>query len=100
MEKKKERKKERGRIKPGSIKIASDKDLPPIPNQMIHNNETIEKEDIPQSFANYFQDKINKLAQTCNTDQNVFNGEKVLNSNNENFMTETIYNPLLPIMPG
>ena len=85
----------RRKIKPGnsktlweSVKIATDQELFTIPEQMLLNNDTIKKEDIPESFEKFFQDKVNNLAQTCNVDPNVYNGERILNSNNENFMTE------------
>ena len=71
-----------------SVKIASDKEIHQIPDQMNLNNERILKDEIPETFANYFQGKVNNLAQTCNIDQNVYNGETILHASNENFMTE------------
>ena len=29
------------------------------------NNKTIQKDEIPETFANYFNDKINNLTETC-----------------------------------
>ena len=34
-------------------------------------NETIKKEEIPDTFAKYFNEKVEHLARTCNTDENV-----------------------------
>ena len=79
------------KIKPGnsktlwdSVKIVSDKEVNNIPEQMVLNNETIEKDEIPETFANYFQEKINNLAQTCNIDQNVSNITKFQMTNKRN----------------
>ena len=74
-----------------SVKTSSDKDDSPIPDEMTFNNVTILKEEIPETFANYFQEKINNLAQTCNVDHDAYNGVKLLNSNNENFIKSLIH---------
>ena len=56
------------KIKPGNSKtlwdaskIASDKEIVQIPDSMKLNNKTIQKDEIPETFANYFNDKINNL---------------------------------------
>ena len=60
------------KIKPGNsktlwdaFKIASDKEIVQIPDSMKLNNKTIQKDEIPETFANYFNDKINNLTETC-----------------------------------
>ena len=61
------------RIKPGNsktlweaFKIASDNEILQIPNTMKLNNTTIQKDNIPETFANYFNDQIKNLANTRN----------------------------------
>ena len=85
----------RRKIKPGnsktlweSVKIASDKELITIPEQMHLNQIPVMKEDRSEAFANFFKEKVESLARSCTIEQNVYNGEKILNSTNENFMTE------------
>ena len=85
----------RRKVKPGNsktlwdaFKIASDKEVIQIPNTMKLNNVTIHKDEIPETFANYFHEKIETLTSTCTIDPMIHNGSKILESTNENFMTE------------
>ena len=48
-----------------AFKIASDKEIIQIPNSMKLNNITIQKDEIPETFANDFNNKINNLTETC-----------------------------------
>ena len=48
-----------------AIKIVSDKEIIQIPDSMKLNNITIQQDEIPETFANYFNDKINNLTETC-----------------------------------
>ena len=48
----------------------------------------LKKKQIPETFANYFKEKVENLASTCKINQNVYNGEKILEAENEDFMTD------------
>ena len=56
------------KIKPGnsktlwdSVKIASDKEVTIIPDQLLLNNLPIMKEERPEAFANFFKEKVENL---------------------------------------
>ena len=55
---------------------------------MLLNNETIEKENLPQAFANHFQYKIKTIIRDVKIDTEVYNGINKVLSASENFMTE------------
>ena len=55
---------------------------------MTLDNKIIPREELPENFANFFQGKVENLANTCNIDQNIYNGGKIIEATNENFMTE------------
>ena len=45
-------------------------------------------EDIPEAFAKYFKAKVEEITISTTVDENVFNGTKQINAENEFFMTE------------
>ena len=45
-------------------------------------------DEIPEAFAEYFKNKVEQITTECQTDDNVYNGGKLLNVGNENFMSE------------
>ena len=69
----------RRKLKPGNSKttwdavnIARDNETSQIPKKMHLQDEIINKEDQPESFANFFKTKIINLAYTCSTLDNVY----------------------------
>ena len=48
----------------------------------------MDKENLPETFANFFKSKVETLARTCTTDDTVYNGARILEADEEFFMTE------------
>ena len=46
-------------------------------------------EEIPEAFADYFKSKVENITAECQIDEDVYNGQRLMNVNNENFMTES-----------
>ena len=86
----------RRKIKPGnsqtlwdSVKIATDKETPRIPDKMHLNDDQISKDNIPEVFANFFKTKVENMANQCSTSDTVYNGKKIMDAEEEFFMTDT-----------
>ena len=48
---------------------------------------TIPVDDLSESFADFFDNKVKRVVETCEVDDNIYNGKKKLECGNENFMT-------------
>ena len=71
-----------------SVRIARDEDTNPIPNEMSLGNDKYKNEEIADAFSDYFKNKVDQITAECQTDDTVYNGIRLLNVTNENFMTE------------
>ena len=71
-----------------AVKIAKDKNIEKMPNQMFMEGRPIKNEELPDTFANQFEDKINKIVDQTKIDQNVYNGTRKMYEEDYNFMTE------------
>ena len=69
-----------------AVKISKDENINEIPNVMFKNGSKINKFDIPDAFASFFVDKVQKIVNETNINPNVYNGKRKLNNINENFM--------------
>ena len=54
----------------------------------------INKEDIPETFASFFSNKINNIINDSNIEDTVFNGTRLVNGVNEDFMTLLLKGPV------
>ena len=52
------------------------------------DDQTFTKENIPEAFGKYFKNKVENLADTCRIDNTVYNGMRIIHSDNEFFMTK------------
>ena len=50
----------------------------------------ITQQNIPEAFGNYFKNKVDLLANTCKVEENVYNGGKIINAQEEFFLTDSI----------
>ena len=55
---------------------------------MFLEGELITKDNIPEAFGTYFKNKVDHLANTCKVENDVYNGQKIINAQEEFFMTE------------
>ena len=85
----------RRNIKPGNskslwdaVKISKDMNTPKLPSKMFLNNVEIDEDQLPDTFASHFKEKIEKIIEEQVIDVNVYNGNRKIFSNNEHFMDE------------
>ena len=86
----------RRNIKPGNskslwdaVKTAKDLNTPKLPNVMFLNNVEVNPDDLPDTFASHFKEKIQRIFNDQVIDAHVFNGTQKVNTNNVNFMSES-----------
>ena len=58
-----------------------------MPQEMKCGGNTIKEGQLSESFANYFDQKVKKIVETCRIDENVYNGRKKIETINDNFMS-------------
>jgi hypothetical protein len=71
-----------------SVRIAKDTNIQTIPRNMSLNNEPIPVNDLPDAFASHFKNKITNIVNESRINPNVFNGNRKVNVENKNFVTE------------
>ena len=67
--------------------MAKDINYNEIRTSMKLGGNNVEKAEISDSFANYFNEKVKSIVESCNVENDVYNGKKKVNCNDENFMT-------------
>jgi hypothetical protein len=70
-----------------TVKIARDIEPTPLPLILTRNGISYDRLAAPTAFSEYFKSKISALEQSTTIDEEVWNGEKIINSENHNFMT-------------
>ena len=60
-----------------------------IPNNMYLNDKRVPDGGVSDCFANFFEDKVDKIVNTAIIDPNVYNGKTKLAASESNFMSET-----------
>ena len=69
-----------------AVKAARDVNEPSIPSTMFCGGIEVEENSLPDRFACYFDEKINKLTEEVNIENNVYNGKRRFTINEANFM--------------
>jgi len=70
-----------------AVKIARDIEPTPLPPILTRNGISYDRLAAPTAFSEYFKSKISALEESTTIDEEVWNGEKIINSENHNFMT-------------
>ena len=70
-----------------AVKVAKNTNVSKLPPIMSLNGQTIPENELPDAFAEYFKNKIEKIMTETKVDENVYNGKRKLNCLDENFMT-------------
>ena len=70
-----------------AVKKAKDQNTSHLPNDLTHNNMPIHAHDTADSFATFFKNKVQSIISECSVDNNVYNGIRKVNCENQNFMT-------------
>ena len=60
-----------------------------IPTSMSFNNQQVNPNNLPDTFAQFFQNKVQSIINEQTIDQNVYNGKLKLNAPEQDFMTES-----------
>ena len=72
-----------------AVKMAQNKPQNQIPSNMIYNGQELDTDvSMAQGFANFFKQKVEDIKKSTTVKQNVFNGEKKIDAESENFFTE------------
>ena len=69
-----------------AVKIAKNINIPTIPENMYYENNLISKDQLPNTFADYFEKKVQTIVREQKISDSVYNGKKKINCQNENFM--------------
>ena len=85
----------RRNIRPGNskslwdaVKLAKDINIPKLPNNMTLNDNKIDRNDLPDAFADFFKLKTQTIINNQAINDNVFNGTKKVDCQNSHFMKE------------
>ena len=70
-----------------AVKIARDIEPTPLPPILTRNGISYDRLAAPTAFSEYFKSKISALEESTTIDEEVWNGKKIINSENHNFMT-------------
>ena len=70
-----------------AIKRAKDINPNQLPREMRMDGNIVKSEDLSDCFANFFDNKVKRIVETCKVDNNVYNGKRKVTCNNGNFMT-------------
>ena len=72
-----------------AVKMAQNKPQNQIPSKMLYNGKELETdESLAQGFADFFKQKVENITKSTTVMQDVFNGEKKVDADSENFFTE------------
>ena len=92
----------RRKIKPGNskslwdaVKIAKDVEPTHLPSEMFKDGICYNREKMSTAFADHFINKVSALEADLKISEGVYNGSKMLNSTEFNFMTEVAVNSCL-----
>ena len=55
------------------MNIAKDVNVESLPPKMFLNNISVEQSDLPDTFADFFERKVNKIVESINVDETVYN---------------------------
>ena len=72
-----------------AVKVAKNTNVANIPSTMYLDGIQIQNNELPDAFASFFEDKINKILNETVIDPEVYNGKTKLNAQSQNFMTES-----------
>jgi hypothetical protein len=85
----------RSRVKPGNnkslwdaVRIAKDLEPVPLPEYVEKDGNKYTGRKVASAFSEYFNDKVIGLKSSTKKSEEVYNGLKLVNSNNKNFMNE------------
>ena len=73
-----------------AVKISKDSDTNPLPYIMEIDGNQIEYDELPDAFAHFFKDKIEKISNECIIDRDVYNGRRLCTSADKHFMLSDI----------
>ena len=76
-----------------AVNVAKDQNSNEIPKSMFNEGISINEEELPECFAEYFENKVSKQSENVVLNPNVYNGVRklpaYLNYDTSNFMTST-----------
>ena len=55
------------------MNIAKDVNMESLPPKMFLNNILVEQSNLPDTFADFFKKKVNKIVESVNVDETVYN---------------------------
>jgi hypothetical protein len=70
-----------------AVKIARDIEPTPLPSILTRDGKSYDRMAAPTAFSEYFKSKISVLEESATIDEEMWNGEQIINSENVNFMT-------------
>ena len=70
-----------------AVKIARDIEPTPLPSILTRDGKSYDRMAAPTAFSEYFKSKISVLEESATIDEEMWNGERIINSENINFMT-------------
>ena len=78
-----------------AVKKAKNLNIDSLPEKLTLNSINVTTENLPDTFAEFFSNKVKKIVEDCTINQNVYNGKRKITAQNENFMTpENVLNAI------
>ena len=69
-----------------AVKISKDSDTNPLPHIMEIDGNQIEHDKLPDAFAHFFKNKVDKISDECKIEDDVYNGKNLCNAADKHFM--------------
>ena len=70
-----------------AVKKAKNLNVSQLPDNLTLNSTKIQEHALPDTFAEFFSNKVKTIVNECKIDSSVYNGTRKINSDPENFMT-------------
>ena len=83
-----------------AVKIAKDSNKPKLPVSMSYNNQNVNRNELPDAFADFFQSKVENIVNNQIINDQVYNGKKRVATQTLNFMGENeVLNAIKSLKP-
>ena len=69
-----------------AVRITKDLNVESIPKTLFSHNIEIQRTNLPDSFACFFNNKVNTIVESTNIDNNVYNGVRRVEADNKMYL--------------
>jgi hypothetical protein len=69
-----------------AVKVARDENTSNVPRKILWDDKVFKDSEIAEAFSEYFEDKVEKIVQETGTKQDSYNGRRLFDEDDEDFM--------------